>query len=353
MDFSAWIVSGLMLVAGATWLIVYNADVLLGVAMRVPGPDPRARAGAQDGDGLSRCATRFRTGRHARHVHARRVHDRRRCDDLAARSCAPSTTSERFGGGFDVTRRGRAARARSASRDRDPRRRAGSRRLPRRRQRVGRCRPRRPAGRRRGRRGATRVRGFDDSFLLHHDVRPRRARDAATARRARSGTRCRRRPTSPWSTRSPRRVAPTGASASPPDLPPARLLHRGRDVRPGAGRGPRPAHSGRPRTLTVIGVLADTVPLDMAGAVDLAADGGDVVRRDARRPDHPPPRARPRRGPGRAAAAARARVPRQRHGGQVGRERASTRPSARRTRSTGCCSASWASGWSSASPRSA
>ena len=30
MDFSAWVVSGLMLVAGATWLIVYNADVLLG-----------------------------------------------------------------------------------------------------------------------------------------------------------------------------------------------------------------------------------------------------------------------------------------------------------------------------------
>ncbi|HEX6023459.1 MAG TPA: FtsX-like permease family protein [Solirubrobacter sp.] len=37
MDFSAWIVSGLMLVAGSTWLIVYNADVLLGAAMRVAG----------------------------------------------------------------------------------------------------------------------------------------------------------------------------------------------------------------------------------------------------------------------------------------------------------------------------
>jgi putative ABC transport system permease protein len=37
MDFSAWVVSGLMLVAGATWLIVYNADVLLGAAMRVAG----------------------------------------------------------------------------------------------------------------------------------------------------------------------------------------------------------------------------------------------------------------------------------------------------------------------------
>ena len=37
MDFSAWVVSGLMLVAGSTWLIVYNADILLGAAMRVFG----------------------------------------------------------------------------------------------------------------------------------------------------------------------------------------------------------------------------------------------------------------------------------------------------------------------------
>lgn len=37
MDFSAWVISGLMLVAGATWLIVYNADLLLGATMRVAG----------------------------------------------------------------------------------------------------------------------------------------------------------------------------------------------------------------------------------------------------------------------------------------------------------------------------
>ena len=37
MDFSAWVVSGLMLVAGSTWLIVYNADILLGATMRVFG----------------------------------------------------------------------------------------------------------------------------------------------------------------------------------------------------------------------------------------------------------------------------------------------------------------------------
>jgi putative ABC transport system permease protein len=34
MDFSMWIVSGLLVVAGSTWLIVYNADLLLGVAAR-------------------------------------------------------------------------------------------------------------------------------------------------------------------------------------------------------------------------------------------------------------------------------------------------------------------------------
>jgi putative ABC transport system permease protein len=37
MDFSAWVVSGLMVVVAATWLIVYNADALLGLAMRVLG----------------------------------------------------------------------------------------------------------------------------------------------------------------------------------------------------------------------------------------------------------------------------------------------------------------------------
>jgi putative ABC transport system permease protein len=37
MGFSAWVVSGLMVVAGATWLIVYNADALLGLTMRVLG----------------------------------------------------------------------------------------------------------------------------------------------------------------------------------------------------------------------------------------------------------------------------------------------------------------------------
>ena len=37
MDFSTWIASGLMIVVGAVWVIVYNADVLLGLVMRTLG----------------------------------------------------------------------------------------------------------------------------------------------------------------------------------------------------------------------------------------------------------------------------------------------------------------------------
>jgi putative ABC transport system permease protein len=37
MDFSAWIVAGLLIVVGTVWIIVFNADVLLGAAARVLG----------------------------------------------------------------------------------------------------------------------------------------------------------------------------------------------------------------------------------------------------------------------------------------------------------------------------
>ena len=37
MNFSTWIAAGLMIVVGAVWVIVFNADVLLGLAMRVLG----------------------------------------------------------------------------------------------------------------------------------------------------------------------------------------------------------------------------------------------------------------------------------------------------------------------------
>jgi putative ABC transport system permease protein len=37
MDFSIWVVGGLMIVLGAVWVVIYNADILLGAAMRVFG----------------------------------------------------------------------------------------------------------------------------------------------------------------------------------------------------------------------------------------------------------------------------------------------------------------------------
>jgi putative ABC transport system permease protein len=37
MDFSMWVVGGLLIVLGAVWTVMYNADVLLGAAMRVLG----------------------------------------------------------------------------------------------------------------------------------------------------------------------------------------------------------------------------------------------------------------------------------------------------------------------------
>jgi putative ABC transport system permease protein len=37
MNFSTWIVAGLMIVVGTVWVIVYNADLLLGLAMRILG----------------------------------------------------------------------------------------------------------------------------------------------------------------------------------------------------------------------------------------------------------------------------------------------------------------------------
>ena len=38
MNFSTWIAAGLMIVVGAIWVIVFNADLLLGLAMRIFGP---------------------------------------------------------------------------------------------------------------------------------------------------------------------------------------------------------------------------------------------------------------------------------------------------------------------------
>ena len=51
LNFSIFLLGGLMIVVGATWTIMYNADVLLGGAEpdRL-GRDPRACPGAEDVD---------------------------------------------------------------------------------------------------------------------------------------------------------------------------------------------------------------------------------------------------------------------------------------------------------------
>jgi putative ABC transport system permease protein len=61
MNFSTWIAAGLMIVVGAVWVIVFNADVLLGLAMRVLGRI-RALAPVLKVSMAYPLANRFRTG---------------------------------------------------------------------------------------------------------------------------------------------------------------------------------------------------------------------------------------------------------------------------------------------------
>ena len=53
MDFSIFIVSGLMVVLGAVWAIVYNADVLLAAVGAAPAGFGRWRRSATNGGRLS------------------------------------------------------------------------------------------------------------------------------------------------------------------------------------------------------------------------------------------------------------------------------------------------------------
>jgi putative ABC transport system permease protein len=61
MDFSVWVVCGLVVVVAATWLITYNADVLLGVAARLAAPFQRWRPVAKMAVAYP-LKSRFRTG---------------------------------------------------------------------------------------------------------------------------------------------------------------------------------------------------------------------------------------------------------------------------------------------------
>ena len=344
-----------MVVVGATWLIVYNARLAARASRCGVRPRPCARAGAEDGDGVpaaqsaSAPASRSRCSRSSS---SRSSSARRR----RARSCARSTTSESFGGGFDVRAeappasavarpRGAPMRARRLRRAGGPGRRRASRSCRPRRARSGPARTSRP----------TRCAASTARSCTHTTYELRRDRATATPPRARSGTR--------W---------PDAADLAVVDqlaAPRARQLGLRRRRRtfqltgfyiedgtfdPFRSACATRRRAGRARSPS-IGVLADTAPLDMAGHLDVAARPlAAAVRRARARRRSTIVRAR-RRASIRDATAAQLESAFLANGMEA-KSTATVAPRrARRLvrRSTGSCSASWASAWSSASPRSA
>ncbi len=172
MDFSTWIVAGLMVVIGAVWVIVYNADLLLGAAMAVLGQDQGACSGPAHVDGVP-APEPLPDRHHPRHVHARRLHARHRSD-----------VDRLVPGG--VRQRGRLRRrlpdtSRDGSGRGDRRHALGAR--PASRSTVGRLSRRGEPVRARGRRASARDRPSARELLrarprhllpAAHDVRPRR-----------------------------------------------------------------------------------------------------------------------------------------------------------------------------------
>ncbi len=80
MDFSVWVVGGLVIVVAATWLVTYNADLLLGAASRLASPFAVAAPDLAHGGGLSVEEPVPHRGDDV-DVHARRVHVGHRFDD--------------------------------------------------------------------------------------------------------------------------------------------------------------------------------------------------------------------------------------------------------------------------------
>jgi putative ABC transport system permease protein len=257
MDFSAWIVSGLMLVAGATWLIVYNADVLLGATMRVAGR-VRSLAPVLKMAMAYPLRVRFRTGVTLAMFTL-----------VVFTIVVGATTSrafldamddvEAFGGGYDVT-----AQVAPTSPLGDPRA-SVMREVPSTFDVVASQTVLSAKMAQAGDRGLVSypLRGFDDSFLNTTSYGL-----AALAEGYES-------PRAVWQELSRRPdVAVVDALAAPRRdnwgfgvAPELRLhgffLEDGTfDPVPVVIRDPR---TGNARTVTVIGVLADTVPIDMAG----------------------------------------------------------------------------------------
>ena len=259
MDFSAWVVSGLMLVAGSTWLIVYNADVLLGATMRVAGRI-RPLAPVLKMAMAYPLRVRFRTGVTLAMF------------TLVVFTIVVGATTTRaflgamddveaYGGGFDVTRPGRARPARSATPAPAVRREVPSTFRIVASETVLSAKMAQEGDRRMV---TYPLRGFDDSFL--------NATTYGLAARAKGYDSSR----EVWQALSRRPdLAVIDALAAPaagqlglrrrPRTAVARLLHRGRRVRSGARRRARSAHRQHAHAVTVIGVLADTVPIEKTG----------------------------------------------------------------------------------------
>ena len=218
MDFSTWIVAGLMIVVGAVWVIVYNADLLLGRSCACSAASGSLAPVLRISMAYP-LASRFRTGTTLAMftLVVFTLVTGRRLDRLV--HARASTNDETFGGGFDV----RASTGGATPIDdieralaRDARAAAGDDFT------VGRVASRSSRSRRRqvgtGRELEAYVRARPRPRLPRaHDVRPRRDRDAATTPPRRSGTRSRAAP-GPRGRRRDRscRGATTSTSPCPP-----------------------------------------------------------------------------------------------------------------------------------------
>ena len=216
MDFSTWIVAGLMVVVGAVWMIVFNADLLLGGATKVARALPRAGADPPHVDRVP--AVRRASGPGRRSRCSRSWSSRsspappstgRSCTRSASRTsaagstCAPGTAAS----GADRRHARGAARRRASSEPTSPSSAASPCSRSRRRQ-VGRGTSGRDVSRARPRRRVPRT----------HDVRAGRDGARATAPSARSGTAMADGPASRSWTASSSRAATTRNFGVPPDF---------------------------------------------------------------------------------------------------------------------------------------
>ena len=190
-----------MIVVGATWTIMYNADVLLGAGRVVVRPDSRARADSADVHRLP-AAEPLPDRRDPRDVHTRGLHPRGRRDDERG---VHARLQRRWSLRWRVRRRAHLPRRPARSETyalRSPERPGcapGDFRV------IG--EPVDPAREGTTARDAAQVEvsyvvnGVDDTFL-HHTTYGFAAAPAATARRRRFGVRSGSTGTSPSSTRS-------------------------------------------------------------------------------------------------------------------------------------------------------